>query len=436
MLYQSKAGKDTDFLIFVEHKDRELEISAYLANLLESSGYSVTVASTLYHQIPSLINIRPRVVVTPSTCFGRGSVAELFYSCYGESITYVNLNYEQFISSWKGRYKTSNHAFSRNGQIQFVWGEYFKNELISNGINQDNIFVTGRPSLDVIKRQYTDVSKNDLIKDSPFFKDKDICFIALTDGLAFVDQKKIDFIVSNGADRDGLENHVSYVKENIKHMLFDLTEVATRRRDVIFVIRPHPSIPEEAYTNLFKKYNLDVGSNVIISKEKSAYWWLALSDYYVTNYSTLCLEAKVLGKQSFLYEKVSNENVESYWYTATAKTISDFDEVFACSYTNCENKVTTKSEPNANSNFFIDFDKNGLQESADRLIQIHKPGNVTKTNSIWAVLYKNKRRMLGSIVRNFYARIGFVPFGRVSKGILKDYFTSKDVLLLMKAVKK
>lgn len=420
MFYKTK-DSEIDVLIFVEHKDRELEIACAIGHILETAGMCIAIASSIYDPMKSLLFIKPKVIVTPFTGFGKGSVAELFYSVYGNTIKYINLNYEQFISSWKGSYKTSRHPFSKDHQIQLVWGEYFKNELIKHGVCGENIHITGRPSLSLIKSKYQNCNRREFVDSYPKHENKKICFIALTDGLAFLGDKKIDFIVENGGDRAGLEAHVEYVKKNINSLFKDIIIEANKNTDVLFVMRPHPSLSEQLYIDLFDRLKLEVPKNVLISKDKNAFWWLAQCEWYVTNYSTLCLEAKVLSKKSFLYEKHKSTNVENYWYTNTASKIDKLESVF----------LKTEGVAVTNSSFeeksYINFEKNGLVETAEIISQYTKGVEPKINNQPLTVLIKNSRRSLGSILRNIYVRIGFVPYGKVSKGLFKDHFDSSDV---------
>lgn len=430
MYYRTHKNKNRnlDVLLFVEHKDRELDIAVSISQLLEDDGLNVAIVSSVYHQIPALLTEKPKVIVTPFSGFGKGSVCELFYSVYGSSITYINLNYEQFISSWKGSYKTSIHEFSRNQQVQLVWGEYFKDELIKNGVNNTNIFITGRPSLSLIKARYSNCHQGNLLKFNSKFFNKKVCFIALTDGLAFLGKEKIDFIVKNGGERKGLESHVEYVKKNIKALFEDVAVTARANENIMFVMRPHPSIPESAYHSLFKNLGINVPPNILISKDENAYWWLAYSDWYVTNYSTLCLEAEVLGVKSYVYEKYANENEEDCWYTSSAIKVSELNSVFST-----DTYDVTNEHPR--TNYFIDFNKNGLLETKREISKRVTDTDVKAINSKLLVIIQNYRRTLGSLIRNVYALIGFVPFGKVSKGLLKDHFSASEVVKLKESIK-
>ena len=427
MFYQTCQNTKVDVVIFIEHRDRELAIATEIAFQLETLGRNVAVCSSIYHLMWAIIKLTPKVVVTPSTSFGKGSAAYLYYSVFGASIGFINLNYEQFVSSWKGSYKTSSHEFSKTQQIQLVWGQSFKDELIKNGINKKNILITGRPSLELLENQYAGIGQAELISKYPDFSNKKLCFVGLTDGLAFVTDKKVESVVAAGADKNGLLQHIEYIKENMGALFQEITEEANKRDDLIFILRPHPSVPVSAYVGLFEKLNFKVPKNVLITKDMDAFWWLAVSDYYVTNYSTLCLESKILGLPSFIYESFKSKNVESYWYTKTAIKCSKLSTVFSHD-TNCI------PEP-AGSNYYIDFSKKGLSETVKVINDLVELSYPVKSSAVLKVLLVNFRKVLGNIVRNIYVKLGIRPFDKVSRGLVEDYFEGKDVKILIERKK-
>ena len=100
------------------------------------------------------LRVRPKIIITPSTSFGKGSPGWLFYKSFKTPPIFVNLNYEQFISSWKGKYKSAKHEVSINHQIQFTWGNYFKDFLIETGTKKENVIITGRPLFSLLKKKY------------------------------------------------------------------------------------------------------------------------------------------------------------------------------------------------------------------------------------------------------------------------------------------
>lgn len=419
MLYITNKKSDVDVLLCIEHRDRELDIACALANELEKNNLNVAICSTIFHPVFSLLTVKPKIVITPSTAFGKGSIGELFYSLYGGTITFINLNYEQFISSWKGKYKTSAHPFSRENQIQLVWGEYFKSELIKNGTNEDNIYITGRPSLELVKNKYSCNDKSDFSISYPAHHNKRVCFIALTDGLAFVSELKIKNIVDGGANKEGLIQHIEYVKKNMHALFKEIAQEAEKHSEVLFVLRPHPSVPEAAYYELFIKLGIEISPNILVTKDENAFWWLSKSDLFVTNYSTLCLESKVLNVNTYIYEKFESSNVEDYWYTSTALKCNSLTEILQ---TNEELNLGLEK-----ADFFIDFDKEGIFETAKVINGLSTVRAPVKQGSLLKVIFSNKKKLLGSIIRNIYSYTGIRPFDRVSRGLINDFFTAAQV---------
>ena len=67
--------KKIDVLFFVEHKDRELDITHAISKILKKDyGLHVEIASLFFEGLTSAFKFSPKVVITPSTAFGKGSV--------------------------------------------------------------------------------------------------------------------------------------------------------------------------------------------------------------------------------------------------------------------------------------------------------------------------------------------------------------------------
>ncbi len=424
MYYITDGAVNADVVIFVEHRDRELEVAVELCSLLENTGVRVAVASSLFHQFSVLANITPKILVTPFTGFGKGSVSELYFRIYGNKLKYVNLNYEQFISSWKGDYKTKLNPLARKYQLQMSWGDFFKEELIANNVPENNIFVTGRPSLSIVKRKYSSgINSEPNKKITSLLEEKNyvsMFFVGLTDGLAFIDETRIDYIVSQGALRQPLLDHIDYVKSNMECLFRDLTEYALSNPDTLIVMRPHPSVSISSYVKIFNKLGISIPNNIYITKDYNAILWLSRADLFITNYSTLCIESKVLDVPTFVYEKIKNVNVEEYWYTDIATKISSFDPGF-------ESFKTDKINGN---NFYIDFNKDGIEETAKlvRTLLSDQQSYDKKMSKIILVILSRIRRFLGYKLRNIYVYTGLRPIDNSSRGLIEDFFTYKDVL--------
>lgn len=421
--------KKIDVLFFIEHKDRELDITLAITSILrEKYGLNVKVASLLFDGLTCAFQFSPKVVITPSTAFGKGSVAWLFFMIYGQNIEYINLNYEQFISSWKGKYKTPSNKNCIMYQKQFVWGKYFKNSLVEGKIPEKNITITGRPLSQLVENSFAykkDSFRHEIADQLSLNKNKKWNFIALTDGLGFIDENKIKYIVESGGDEEGLRKHVDIVKKTISSVIDWISNYAVESAENhIFILRPHPSVSESQYEDLFyKKFN-KIPKNIIISKEFSAYKWLAASDKFITNYSTLCLDAKIMKKEIYMVDEFKLAESNNYWYCNDAYVISsyyDFKNIF--------------SEKNMLSNFsskysdeYIDDSLKGLDQTAKKVYEIQK--EVTSVNfklfRLILALLDSPKRLMGGFLRKILAKSNIHIPGISKKGIANDFLHPKD----------
>lgn len=421
--------KKIDVLFFVEHKDRELDITLAISKILKKDyGLNVEIVSLLFEGLTSAIKFSPKVIITPSTAFGKGSVAWLFFMIYGKKIEYINLNYEQFISSWKGSYKTPSNENCIKYQKQFVWGEYFKNVLTKGGIPEENISVTGRPLSQLIEENYIktkDSSRAEIRNTINIDNQKKWNFIAFTDGLGFVNEKKIQYIVKNGADEIGLRKHVDIVKKTISSLVeWTFSYASEFPEEDIFILRPHPSVSENQYMNLFFERFGRIPKNIIITKKFSAYKWLSASDNFITNYSTLCLDAKKMKKETFMIDQFELAESNKYWYCNDAYVISsyyDFRNIFF-------DKNTLSKFSSKYSDEYIDDSLNGLNQTAKKVYEIQK--EVTRVNfklfGLILALLNSPKRLIGGIIRKILAKSNIHISGISKKGITNDFLHPKD----------
>ena len=419
--------KEIDVLFFVEHKDRELEIAIEIKTILENEyNLTVEVSSIIYGVLDSIFKFRPSLVITPSSAFGKGSAAWSFNEIYGNNITYINLNYEQFIASWRGNFKKPTHVTSINSQKNFVWGDYFK-KILSSGqrsIPNENIYITGRPHGSLMKRRYGEdkvISRNEIAKTLKISADVSWLFVALTDGLFFVDEKKIQEIIDNGAIENGLREEIDYVSDALKS-LFKWIYRTCLDPDFndVFILRPHPDVSEEQYIDLFIELNGEMPKNVLVHKDYSGYKWLAACDKYITNYSTLCVDAKILDKKIYIIDKNNAYQKLNYWWTGGAKLITNFSEF---------KKMTLGFDELRTINIdgdvdVINYDLDGIVESARVINSLRASNNIelkTSAYKILSLLFKAPKRLFGGYIRKIAASNNFYVKGITKKGVLNDY---------------
>lgn len=425
--------KDIDVLFFIEHKDRELEIALEIKSVLENEfKLTVEISSIIYGVLDSLLQFRPKLIVTPSTAFAKGSASWSFNELYGDNVSYLNLNYEQFIASWRGNFKKPTHKTSMNKQKHFVWGDYFK-KILSTGdrsIKESNIFITGRPHSSLMKKKYGNdngQSRHEISKFLNINIKKKWYFVALTDGLFFVDEKKIQEIIDNGAIEDGLREEISYVSDAVKALFDWIYQISKDSSfDDIFILRPHPDVSEDQYRELFIELYGDVPKNVLIHKDYSGYKWLAACDKYITNYSTLCVDAKILGIDTYIVDRNSAFKKLSYWWVSGFKLITNISEFYSMT-TNSDDLEIIRIDGEVDT---INNDLDGIVESArviNSLVIKHNVKISTPMFKLFLLFFKSPKRLFGGYLRKIIASRGLYVKGITKKGVVNDYIDDLSI---------
>jgi len=419
-----------DVLFFIEHIDREMETAQEIVSVLkEKYNLKCVIASAIYHPVTCALKTRPKIIVTASTAFGIGSPGWLFFKSFKNAPIFINLNYEQFISSWKGKYKSAKHDISLKSQIQLTWGTYFKNFLIETGTKKENIIVTGRPLFSLLKKRYYNKNfKKDIAKKNNLDFNKKWNFIAFTDGLAFVTEKKIQYIVQSGANEKGLKNHINHVKGTISEVLKWVNSMSAMS-DELFILRPHPSISKDQYEELIKSTLGLMPENLIISKDYTAQKWMISCERFFTNYSTLTMDARVLEKDFYILSPLKKLESEDYWWCNNGFSIESYDDFKNLILKNDLVKLNTYASKE-NILDYIDLSKDGIKETSSTIFKMLIQNNIYPKVSYYRFInsiLKSPKRLLGSLLRLIFMSLRINSNSIVRKGIAIDYFNYKKL---------
>lgn len=297
-----------DVLLFLEHRDRELEVIVEIARRLKRvHGLKVAVASTIFDRTIAPLILRPRTVVFHSN----KSLPPIFHNLYGARVRYVCLNWEQMLSVFnKMAAKKPDDELNKLLMNHCAWGRNYRDFLLDIGIPEQNIRVTGRPSMTLLKQKAergTDVRRR-LAERFHLDPRKTWLFFPLTCLHAFSSDDLVRAFVrnerlSNQVDLDLAFARRDYVRETI-HRIFSWIASLEDRRGPPFqiILRPHPLISVTQHRELFREHFGGVPSYVFPNKELSAHEWLIASDICYTNYSSLALDAYFIRKPAYLLE--------------------------------------------------------------------------------------------------------------------------------------
>jgi surface carbohydrate biosynthesis protein len=415
--------KDIDIVIFIEHKDRELQLSIELKKVLEKN-HSVIIASLIYHTHIILSKYNVKTIVTPFIGFGKGSISDLFYKVYGDKINYININYEQFLFPFTGEFKVPKTKASKEIQINLAWGKHFKEYLINAGAKEKNIFVTGRPYSQLIKKIN---NKEEQLKSKLSTKyglniSKKWIFIALTDGLAFRSDESLNNLVAFGGQKDDMLAQVAHDRLTIDKLIKLLSKIDDVNvfEEFEFILRPHPSVSIDEYLKVFEKNKVKIPKKLKIIKGNTALDWLVSSEYLITNYSTLIIDANVINKKILVF---NHDDKFSYlWWVKFANgffyNLSEIEELLNLK------KIDTIQNFD---DYYIE-NKNGVLESA-KIINLKTDRiNYSRFNNF--TVFKKvffKKRFLAIIYRYTLMSLFKNPFNLIKKGLAVDYFNINDI---------
>lgn len=309
--------KNIDIIIFIEHLDREIFVSKLLKIELEKLGLKVIIASIMYETPSILYNYKPKAIITPYIGFGKNSICDRFYKLYNTEIKYFNINYEQILFPFTGSFKVPKYTMAKEHQVNFCWGENFKEFLLDAGVLKENLFITGRPYSAAIKTKNNDKVniRKSILKNNNLQEDRKIIFIALTDSLAMNDFKKVERIVKKDGDYTALRKQIEWDKKTIIQLLriIEISRNDQSFNDYNFVLRPHPTIEVEDYQKLINSLDIDLPNNFFILKNSDAISWLISCDYFITNYSTLILDAIEINKPVLTINSNDTSEIDYLW---------------------------------------------------------------------------------------------------------------------------
>ena len=424
-------SKAVDVLIFVEHRDRELEVVSEIARTLkEAHGLSVAIASAIYHPMLAAALLRPKVVVSTSLAQGPGFVTSLFQRIYKDRVTYVYLNWEQVLSPLNVEYRRPRDYTTLNIAKHFAWGREFKEFLVASRVKEENIFVTGKPSLNVLQRKAS--RDRSALKDAAAAQfgldaSKRWLFVPLTDHFAFFSEYHIKSRVGIGSDEQTVATHRKYVNDTVNTIfrwIHDWRAQAEATGSTI-VMRPHPSVSKEQYVERFTELVGGVPPHVHISKAMNAHDWLVISDGCYTNYSSLALDGNCIGVPSYLVEpEPFPAFLEASWFEGLARvrTQEEFNAAL-------HHPAPTPRTPALD--FHVDTSLDPIPETARHLARFARqtPGAPWTLGGFIAGVNTAPRRVIGSALRWTAHVAGFPQM--VRRGLLPDWFSAEDVRQLL-----
>lgn len=335
--------KEVDVIFFVEHKDRELESIELVCSKLKEQGVKTIILSTFFHLI-HLYFYKPKIIVFPYLLSKKDWPCELAYSLYGKNITYINMNWEQLLSTANQEYKKPQDSFVKKQVMQLSWSNNFKdNFLLKYNVEEKNIKIVGNISNEVL---YKLLDKKDgwrysLSKEYNLDDTKKWLFMPMNYGWAFASDKLIKSKILLGYDKNIAWEYRKYSQKCLKNFIYFINDIS-ENDDYEIIIRPHPSITEEQYREVFIQEIGYIPKNILLNKSHSIREWIVSSDIIGSSWSTSVWDAYNIGKSVFLFTPFARPSWLDVWWNNKVVNLDKFDEILIGSNKkNIENMKTS-----------------------------------------------------------------------------------------------
>jgi surface carbohydrate biosynthesis protein len=318
--------KKYDVVFFIEHKDRELESVKLVVETLRDLGVSCVILSIYFHAY-KLYSVQARLYVFPFVISEVDWPISIVHAMYGDRVNYLNMNWEQLLSRANINYKKPRTKFSQEKVKHITWDLNFKKHLLDCGVLESNIRVTGNPanSLLVSMLKRGEQWKEKLANEFGIDATKKIIFLPMNYAWAFASDSLIKAKIENGYPESEAWKYREYSHKCLKEFTYFIQKISLMG-DYEVIIRPHPSISEEQYENVFISQLGFIPSNIFINKSYSIREWIIASDIVGSSWSTSVWDAYNIGKPVFLFTPHKVPDFIYVWWYDKVANIVDFDE--------------------------------------------------------------------------------------------------------------
>lgn len=276
-----------NIILFYQHIGRELFSIRKLKRILEKIGNSVFVFSIdfeLDYAIRTAKRTKIDVIVSPWMYHDTNYEEFVPIIKTNPQIKIINLHSEQVYSPFSRLVLLPAKGVASDNVYHFCWGENFKNELMSVGVAEELIYVTGSMRND--EAFETSYKKNELAEKYNLNPNKK--WILFAENRNFVknsDPINSDF-VKKGISEDTLIDRFNFTKKQLEGTINDINSLSESFFDVFELIyRSHPGFQGDmGITN----------DKVREIADLSIYEWLNSADACVVWNSTTAFESDMM----------------------------------------------------------------------------------------------------------------------------------------------
>lgn len=314
---------DKDFVIYVEHKVRELQSACMINSYLQELNLRGDIFPTHYNREINLSRTRPKLVAYPYCYSSKDIRFQEYRDMYGDIIP-VNLHHEQITALDGEEFALPSDDYSKE-IIHISWGTKFAKKLIDVGVKPDNIYITGSPRNDALFFDDELKSKMELAKCYGLSNEKKWVFCPLNFGYSFMNKERLYSLKEAGLKIN--EEDIGLVARTRDQFLKTILKIANSNENIEIILRPHPSVSIETYQTLIKKLSSYRLNNVHVMREEPVSTWLKVSDFIIAWTSTAALEGGLLNKNVILLQPNPIPGVLNMEWFQHFPVVKSYDEL-------------------------------------------------------------------------------------------------------------
>ncbi len=280
-----------DYIIFYEHISREWEGVVRLHEKLQSLGFSGVILPIHYGRALRVLLFQPKVVITPFLYQASNKQHLDYVNAYGDC-SCIDLHSEQIIDESTKNMYGPRDEYAREVE-HIVWGQSFAESLLANGVNKENIYITGS------------IRNDGMVLNTSSSNDKKQLLICSSFSNTFVDDKYIEIVLEqHDIDAVQYREKIKITKTMRDAYFCQVYEYCIENQDVEVTLRPHPYVELKTYEDVFLAINKinKLPINIKIVRNGSVHQAIAGADNVVCWQSSVLLDATIMGKKVALLE--------------------------------------------------------------------------------------------------------------------------------------
>jgi hypothetical protein len=247
---------------------------------------------------------------------------------------YFNLAWEQLFSKSTEKYKAIVGDFTRHHVIHHAWGDFFRQNLIAQGVDENLIVLNGQPAYKLYDEPYCQYfpSRSALAKRHGLNPDRRWIVFPENYSWAFYTDAGLEQLITYGANRELTYQLRDFTQKSFAAVL-NWCKTAATNHVVEIILRPRPAHASALMDWKIRETIGERPANFHVIKDGSVREWILASDAVVSSYSTTLIEAAVARKGAYMLEPypfLESQHSDWHQYAARITSYEAFDTLANC----------------------------------------------------------------------------------------------------------